>query len=223
MTPRDASRAELRAFVRRHTRLQRIAELPDVRLHVADDIMELCRLAGLELNDPDPPLPYWAFPWAGGLGLASHLRDHPAEVEGRTVLDIATGSGLCAIAALHGGATAVVAVDVDPLAVAAAELNLRANRATATVRRHDLLDGEPPAVDVILAGDVCYEETMARRMTAWLGLAASNGTRVLLGDIGRAYLPSHLVLVAAYDVTTNPQLENSTTKSAGVFTFPIRS
>jgi predicted nicotinamide N-methyase len=194
-------------------------QLPGVRLHVGDDIMELCRLAGMELNDPDPALPYWAFPWAGGLGLACYLRDHPDEVAGRTVLDIATGSGLCALAALRGGAATVLAVDVDPLAVAAAEVNLRANRATATVRRQDLLDGPPPAVDVILAGDVCYEETMARRMTAWLAIAASDGTRVLLGDIGRAYLPPHLVRVAAYDVTTDPQLENSIRKSAGVFTF----
>jgi predicted nicotinamide N-methyase len=216
------SRAELRAFVRRHTRLQQIPELPGVRVHVGDDIMELCRLVGIELRDPDPPLPYWAFPWAGGLGLVCHLRDHPDEVEGRTVLDFATGSGLCAIAALRAGAADVVAVDIDPLAVAAADLNLRANHATATVRRQDLLDDLPPAVDVILAGDVCYEETMAQRISAWLEVAARSGTRVLLGDIGRTYLPRHLVRVAAYDVMTSGQLENSTTKSAGVFTFPDR-
>jgi predicted nicotinamide N-methyase len=181
--------------------------------------MELCRLVGLELDDPDPPLPYWAFPWAGGLGLVCHMRHHPDEVAGRTVLDLATGSGLCAIAALRAGAADVVAVDVDPLAVAAAELNLRANHATATVRRHDLLDGPPPAVDVILAGDVCYEETMAQHITAWLEVAARSGTRVLIGDIGRTYLPRHLVRLAAYDVMTSAQLENSVTKSAGVFTF----
>jgi predicted nicotinamide N-methyase len=189
---------------------------------VGEDIMELCRLAGIELHDPDPPLPYWAFPWAGGLGLACHMRDHSEEVEGRTVLDLATGSGLCAIAASRAGAAAVVAVDIDPLAVAAAELNVRANHVTATVRRQDLLDGPVPAVDVILAGDVCYEETMAARMTAWLERAGVGGARVLIGDIGRAYLPRHLVRVAEYEVTTNLQLENSARKSAGVFMLPGR-
>ncbi|HET9615431.1 MAG TPA: hypothetical protein VFP22_11520, partial [Candidatus Limnocylindrales bacterium] len=63
------SRTQLRAFIRRHTRLEALADLPDVRLHVSDDIMETCRLAGLELGQADPPLPYWAFPWAGGLGV----------------------------------------------------------------------------------------------------------------------------------------------------------
>ena len=196
--------------------------MPGIRLHVGDDVMELCRLVGIELHDSDPPLPYWAFPWAGGLGLARHLRDHPDDVEGRTVLDLATGSGLCAIAAVQAGAAAVAAVDIDPLAVAAAELNLRANHAAVSIRREDILDAPPPAVDVILAGDVCYEETMAHRMTTWLGIAANGGTRVLLGDIGRAYLPPHVVRVAEYEVITSLQLENSITKSAGVFTFPNR-
>ena len=48
----------------------------------------------------------WAFAWAGGLALARYLLDHPGEVAGKRVLDFATGSGLCAIAALRAGAAA---------------------------------------------------------------------------------------------------------------------
>ncbi|HEY2135168.1 MAG TPA: hypothetical protein VGH49_04730, partial [Xanthobacteraceae bacterium] len=48
--------------------------------------------------------PYWAFAWAAGLALARHVLDHPALVAGRRVLDLASGSGLIAIAAAKRGA-----------------------------------------------------------------------------------------------------------------------
>ena len=58
----------------------------------------------LETNDPDAALPYWAFAWAGGLAIGRYLREHPETVAGRRVFDLASGSGLCAIAALRAGA-----------------------------------------------------------------------------------------------------------------------
>jgi len=213
------SPAELRAFVRRHTALTPVADLPAIRLHMAADVMETCRLAGLELGQADPPLPYWAFPWAGGLALARYLDERPAEVVGRTVLDLATGSGLCAIVAARGGALEVDAVDIDPLSVAAAKLNARANGVSLTVRRADRLDDPPPEVNLILAGDVCYEETMAHRMVEWLTIAARSGTRVLIGDPGRAYLPPGLDRIATYEVRTSLELEHSERTTAGVYTI----
>jgi predicted nicotinamide N-methyase len=191
-----------------------------VRLHVADDVMTVCRLAGSELGLSDPPLPFWAFPWAGGLAIARYLVDHPGEVGGRTVVDLASGSGLCAIVALRCGAASAEAIDVDPFSEAAVELNARANSVRVGFTSRDLLaDGPPPAVDVILAGDVCYEETMATRMLAWLRLAADAGTRVLIGDPGRKYLPPNLVRLAAYPVRTSREVEDAEIKQSTVFTF----
>ncbi len=212
--------ASLRAFVRRNTRLVAVPDVPGVHLHVADDVMLLCRLAGSELGQTDPALPYWAFPWAGGLALARYLADHPDEVAGRRVLDIASGSGLCAIVALRWGAASVLAADVDPLAEAAVALNARANGVRVGFVGQDLLEAPPPACDVMLAGDVCYEEPMAGRMLGWLRLAARQGTRVLIGDPGRTYLPPGLERLAAYRVRTSLELENATTKESVVFTFP---
>jgi predicted nicotinamide N-methyase len=60
------SPARLRAFVRRRTRLAEVADVPGLRLHTGDDVMEIMSLAGRELGQADPPLPFWAFPWAGG-------------------------------------------------------------------------------------------------------------------------------------------------------------
>ncbi|MBA2560302.1 MAG: methyltransferase, partial [Propionibacteriales bacterium] len=107
------SPARLRAFVRRTTRLVEVPDLPGVRLHLGDDAMKICRLAGVELGQPDPPLPYWAFAWSGGLALARHLVDHPEEVASARVLDLASGSGLCAIVGMRAGAASALAIDID--------------------------------------------------------------------------------------------------------------
>jgi predicted nicotinamide N-methyase len=213
------SPANLRAFVRRHTTLVAVPGLSGVVLHVASDVTELWHACGSELGLADPPLPFWAFPWAGGLAVARHLADHPEEVAGRRVLDLASGSGLCAIAALRAGAGSVQAVDVDPLAEAAVTVNARANALHVPVRRTDLLGGPPPDADVVLAGDVCYEEAMAERMLAWLAAAAADGRRVLVGDPGRRYLPAGLRRVASYEVITSRELERAELTAAGVFTF----
>jgi predicted nicotinamide N-methyase len=218
------SPARLRAFVRRHTRLLPVADVPGVRLHVADDVMEVCRLAGDELGQADPPLPFWAFAWAGGLAVSRYLLDHPEAVAGRRVVDVATGSGLCAIVAVRSGAESVVGIDVDPLAEAAVWLNSRANGARVMFRRGDVLDAAPPDCDVILAGDVCYEETMAARMIGWLAAAAQGGISVLLGDPGRSYLPDGLEELATYRVRTSLELENADVKASRVYTLqPART
>lgn len=217
------SPARLRGFVRRHTRLTPVPGVPGIRVHTADDVMTLCRLAGRELGQADPPLPFWAFPWAGGLAVARYLVDHPDEVSGRDVLDLAAGSGLCGIVALRSGATAVSAVDIDPLAEAAVALNARANDVRIAFARRDLLTDPPPDCDVILAGDVCYEERMAARMVDWLRIAARRGTRVLLGDPGRTYLPADLVCLATYVVETTRELEDRAVKPSAVYTIRAES
>jgi len=51
---------------------------------------------------------------AGGQALARYLLDHRDEVRGRTVLDLAAGSGLVAIAAARAGAAGVTATEIDP-------------------------------------------------------------------------------------------------------------
>jgi predicted nicotinamide N-methyase len=213
------SQARLRAFVRQHTHLRPVADLPAIRLHTGSDVMELCKLTGELLGQPDPDLPYWAFPWAGGLAVAHHVADRPEIVAGRAVLDLASGSGLCGIAASRAGAQSVIAADIDPLAGAAAWLNARANATRLDVIGQDLLDDPPPAVDVILAGDVCYQEGMASRVLPWLRRAARNGTLVLIGDPGRAYLPAGLERLASYRVRSSRELEPAEVTAAAVYTF----
>lgn len=165
-------------------------------------------------------MPYWAFAWAGGLAIARYLRDEPATVAGRRVLDLGAGSGLCAIAALEAGAAEATCADIDPFALAAVGLNARANRHRVTVVQRDLLAEEPPDVDVVLAGDCWYEARLAERVLGWLRRAHERGTRVLIGDPGRRYLPTaELLELAAYDVRTTTELEDLAIKTGRVFAF----
>ncbi len=215
-----SSPADRRAFVRRNTRIQPVPDAPGVRLHLADDVAVAYHRAAAELGESDPGLPFWAFAWAGGLGIARYLDEHPDEVAGRRVVDVASGSGLCAIVAARAGASSVRAVDIDPLSEAAVALNARVNGVRIGFARGDPLSAAPPPCDVILAGDVCYEQTMGDRMICWLRIAAARGTRVLVGDPGRKYLPPGLERVATYTVTTTRELEDRTLKKTSVFTIP---
>jgi predicted nicotinamide N-methyase len=188
--------------------LEPVPFVPEVLLHQADDMHALWQ----SLGTPDPP--YWAFPWLGGQAVARYVLDHPEVVAGRMVLDLATGSGLVALAALKAGAAHVLAADIDPLAGEAVLANAEANGLTVTYVGKDLLADPAPNVDVVLAGDVCYERELAERVLGWL---RSFPGAVLLGDPGRDYLPHGLTELAGYDIPTTRELEGVETKRTRVY------
>jgi predicted nicotinamide N-methyase len=207
-----------RALVLARTRLQRPPVVPELQLHLADDIVEPWQSLEQELGAGEMPPPFWAFAWLGGQAVARHVLDHPSEVAGRRVLDLATGSGLCALAARLAGAAHVLAADIDPFAQAAVGLNAELNGLDVDTTVEDLLPGPPPDVDVVLAGDVFYEDGMAQAFAAWLHDAADRGARVLVGDPGRHYLPqTGLTPLASYDVPTTRELEGVEVKRVRVF------
>jgi predicted nicotinamide N-methyase len=182
---------------------------PEISLHLVDAPLGLFDLTGGEFHSDSPP-PFWAFAWAGGQALARHLLDHPGEVAGRRVLDLATGSGVAAIAAARAGAAEVAATDIDPAAVAAARRNALANDVT-------LADAvEQP--DVVLAGDVYYSPSVAPQITAQLRAFRRNGASVLVGDPGRGYFPERLfALVTEYVVPVPESLEETGELQTGIW------
>jgi len=176
--------------------------VPEVRLHLAQDaIVWWARMeadAGTVLDAP-----FWATAWPGGQALARYVLDNPVTVAGQRVLDVASGSGLVAIAAGLAGATKVTANDIDPYALAAITLNGEANGVTLVPDGGDLLDGDGEGADVVLAGDVFYNEAIAERMIAFLRRAAARGALVLVGDPGRGHLPrEQMATVASYPAPT---------------------
>ncbi|ASW57532.1 methyltransferase [Plantactinospora sp. KBS50] len=205
------------AFVRRNARLAPVAFVPEIRLHQADEPIGLWELTEGEFRSEQPP-PFWAFAWAGGQALARYVLDHPAVVADRRVLDLASGSGLVAVAAARAGAAGVRAVEVDPRAVTAIELNAAANGVRVGAELADLLAGDAGDAEVVLAGDVFYSAAMAERVIRFLLRAAHDGATVLVGDPDRAFLPrERFDRVAGYEVPVPPALESVRVKPTTVW------
>jgi predicted nicotinamide N-methyase len=208
---------EVAEFIRAHLPLTPVPSIPEIRLHRATASSGLWRLAqsaGGEFGTP-----YWAYPWAGGLALARHILNQPEIVTGRRILDLGAGSGLVGIAAAKGAAEQVFAADIDRHAIVALGLNAAANDVSLTGIHGDAIEGPVPDVDLILVGDLFYDAALAARVTTFLDASMTAGVEILVGDLGRAFLPlSRLTLLAEYSVADFGDAGNAT-RPGMVFSF----
>jgi predicted nicotinamide N-methyase len=208
-------------IIRAGTKLSPVPLVPQIRLHQASEPISLWQRTELAAGRADLDPPFWAFAWAGGQALARYLLDHPETVEGLRVIDIASGSGLVAIAAAKAGAAAVTAYDIDPLAAAAITVNAAANGAAVHAACADIGDRDDlpsPDTAVVLVADAFYQRDLAGKVMRFLERSHSRGVTVLAGDFGRAYLPAdHLRPLATYDVPGLGVLEDSDIKRTTIW------
>lgn len=219
--------SDRKAFILANTRLKPVPHVPEISLHVAHEAVPIWQKTEEELDALGLPPPYWAFAWAGGQALARYVLDHRQEVAGKRVLDLAAGSGLVAIAAAIAGAAPVIAADIDAFTEGAVSLNAQANGVYVEILTQDLLEAgdlldrpapETPRYDVILVGDLFYERDTAARALAFLDRNAAAGSRVLIGDPGRTYLPKdRLTRLAEYSVPVTRDLEDHDIKRTAVW------
>jgi predicted nicotinamide N-methyase len=207
-------------FIRKNTRLRAVPHVPEISLYVADEAVPLWQKTEEELGQMGLPPPFWAFAWAGGQALARYILDHPELVRGQRVLDLASGSGLVAIAAKKAGAAEAVANDIDAFAMPAIALNAAANGVALTTEVLDRLDPacalEP--FGVVLAGDIFYERDTAARALAFLRRMRAQQALVLVGDPGRSYLPKdEMIVQAEYQVPVTRDLEDAESKRTKVW------
>jgi predicted nicotinamide N-methyase len=209
--------ADIPAFIRENTRVLVASYIPEIKLHLADDAVALWQLTEEQLGELGLPPPFWAFAWAGGQALARYLIDNPEIARGRDVLDVASGSGLVAIAAMRAGAKSAIAVDIDAFASEAATLNAALNNVNIETSDADPV-GKPTPCDLILVGDLFYDRDLAPRVHDWLIELQTDGKQVLIGDPGRTYLPrDKLEQIAAYNIPVTRALEDAEIKRAAVW------
>ncbi len=202
------------------TELRRVPLVPEILLHQAGEPVSAWERVEQATGRTGLDPPFWAFAWPGGQAMARYLLDHPETAAGRQVIDLASGSGLVAIAAARAGAAAVTAYDVDPLAVAAITMNAAANQVSVRAVCADILDRDevPDGADLILVADAFYERDLASRVLQFLDRARACRVAVLVGDLGRAYLPTdRLRPLAAYDVPGLGVLEDRDVKRTTVW------
>jgi predicted nicotinamide N-methyase len=227
-------------FIRANTNILAVPLTPEIQLHLAHEAVPLWQKTEEELGALGLPPPFWAFAWAGGQALARYVLDNPETVSDKSVIDLASGSGLVAIAAMKAGAKHVTAADIDKFAAAAIDLNISYNSRKAaqtkdlsvqensehwqtdgvTIVSDNLLEFRPPQVDIILVGDLFYEKSTAEKVFRWLSAAKVQGAHVLIGDPGRSYLPKDkLTKLAEYNVPVTRDLEDAEIKQTAVWTL----
>jgi predicted nicotinamide N-methyase len=178
--------------------------VPEIQLYQATELVPLWQATEWHGLGPQPP-PFWAFAWPGSQALARYMLDMPDVVRGKRILDFGSGSGLAAIAACKRGGRSVTACDLDALASVAQQLNAALNHVSFTSLTCDGVELDLQ-VDLIVAGDVCYEREAAERTLAWL---RQQTCEVLIADPGRHYAPTDgLESVAVYDVPVLKELES---------------
>jgi predicted nicotinamide N-methyase len=213
--------ADPATFIRLHTTPAPVPLCPDILLWQATEITPIWHATEDWLQKNGIPPPFWAFPWAGGQAVARLIADDPSLVAGKRVMDFAAGSGLIAIAAMKAGAASVIAVEIDPFAITATSMNADLNGVAITGLTEDIIGQPLPGIDILLAGDICYERPFAEAALVWFRDLARSGITVLVGDPGRAYLPSKgLGKVATYDVPTTLELEDRAVRVTDVWQVP---
>jgi len=208
-------------LIRSGTELGPVPLVPEIRLHQAREPIQMWQRTEQATGRTGLDPPFWAFAWAGGRALARYLLDHPEAVSGMHAIDVASGSGLVAIAAAMAGAAAVTAYDVDPLAAAAITVNAEANGVTVPAVCADVLDADdPPGPDLVLVADAFYEKDLAGQVLRFAERNVARGAAVLVGDFGRTYLPrARLTALASYDVRGLLAMEGIDTKRTTVWTL----
>ena len=97
---------------------------PQLPLHL---LTPSCPLYHSPATDQSLREPWWSIYWPGGQVLARTVLDNPHLVRAKRVLDLGSGCGALAIAAVRSGAKSVIANDIDQNAFTATKINMKLN------------------------------------------------------------------------------------------------
>lgn len=188
------------ALVRSVTQVSSVPLVPELRLHLLMPSSPLWRATPEEARLRGLELPYWAFAWPGGQALARWVLDDRESVHGKRVLDVGSGGAIEALAAMTSGAACVVCADVDPVASVAAQLNATANGVRLETMTVDVLTRSAVTFDcdVVLVGDLTFDEALTVRLIPWLRAHRALGRDVLVGDAGRVPLPPEFTVIGEH-------------------------
>ncbi|XP_025896128.1 electron transfer flavoprotein beta subunit lysine methyltransferase [Nothoprocta perdicaria] len=215
---------EMRAFLEENTEVTSSGNLtPEIQLRL---LTPRCRFWQEKLDSWPYGDPFWAIYWPGGQALSRYILDNPWIVNGKSVLDLGSGCGATAIAAVMSGASQVLANDIDPIAGMAMILNCELNHLNPfpiTIR--NMINSEVGDWDLIVLGDMFYDEQLADGLHQWLRKCMrTRPTQVLIGDPGRHEflrhrIHRHLHKVVEYSLPEAARQENNGLTSSIVWSY----
>lgn len=129
--------------------------VPSISLYLLEELWPREEIDAPVINALMEEPPYWTFCWASGQALAWWLLENPQYVQGKTVVDVGSGSGVVAIAAAKAGAKRAIACDIDFNALSVAQANAVANGVE--IELASSLAACIEQADVITAADILYD------------------------------------------------------------------
>ena len=195
---------------------------PEIKLRL---ITNKCRLYHENCDElssiPFKELPYWGFFWPGGQSMTRFILDNPKTVEGNRVLDFGSGCAAASIACRLKKCKFVLANDIDETAEVAAKINARLNNVHIDTSTINLIDDSLSDFDVVIFGDVFYDEDFAAQLLPWIKKLVENNKLCFIGDPGRHALSKELKLklklLARYQLPENSCIENHGFNYTNVF------
>jgi predicted nicotinamide N-methyase len=160
------------ALLQLRDRLERLGPVSDIQFSLprSGRALRILQPASIDQwldaveHDPEQNLPYWAELWPSGIALAGALLEQRDTLKGKRTLEIGSGLGVTAAAAIAAGARQTV-TDCSPTSLLFCRYNTLRNtgRQPRTFqfnwRRPSkaLLDNAGTGFDAILAADILYE------------------------------------------------------------------
>ncbi|XP_077325422.1 electron transfer flavoprotein beta subunit lysine methyltransferase [Lithobates pipiens] len=212
---RQASATYLHSFILQHTEVVTSHLTPELRLLL---LTPRCKYWHLRPEHWPYGDPYWAIYWPGGQALVRYLLDNPEVVRHKQILDLGSGCGAAAIAAEMGGASYVLANDIDPVAGAALTLNCQLNGLQPLPFFSENMIGVDTRLwNLIVLGDMFYDEQLADGLHQWLRRCIDqHGTTVLIGDPGRGHFIDHRIQKQLQKLAEYPLPESSKEENYGL-------
>ena len=108
------------------------------------------------------------------------------------------------------------------------KMNGESNSVNIMCNRANLIGQELLGCDVILLGDMFYDEDIVNRLSTWMDTIHSQGTAVYIGDPGRLTLLNHplrnqLKQLKVYDLPSNVHMLTNGLTQGYVWQYSPRS
>ena len=166
--------------------LQLVTLHNELSLYVPDPALIQSTYQKLVAANPNTIFPYWAKVWASADALVQFLREEPAWIQNKIVLEIGAGIGIPSLS-IAAQTDKIVISDYAPDAVALLQKNiehLKLNNASAACIDWNHIS-EDVIADTILLSDTNYEPAVHENLNFLIDTCINKGSTILLATPNR--------------------------------------
>ena len=195
--------------------LQLVTLHNELSLYVPDPALIQSTYQKLVAANPNTIFPYWAKIWASADALAQFLREEPAWIQNKIVLEIGAGIGIPSLS-IAAQTDKIVISDYAPDAVALLQKNIEHSKLkNASARCIDWNHiSDDIIADTILLSDTNYEPTAHNHLILLIEKFINKGSTILLATPNRLASTPFIERISKYIYRSKqyPLTENSVSK-----------